>query len=59
MSYLILKKNLEFLDYKLVYNIEFKEEEFIFILSVIILVFLFNIKEEKIEINNREYVIKL
>lgn len=58
MSYSTLKKNLEFLDYKLAYNIEPKEEESIFISSATTLAFPFNIKEEKIEINNREYVIK-
>ncbi|WP_061332807.1 FtsX-like permease family protein, partial [Clostridium botulinum] len=57
-SYSALKKNLEFLHYKVKDNIEPKGKEAVFIASAITLSSTFNVVKKEIEINDREFVIK-
>ncbi|WP_434284568.1 FtsX-like permease family protein [Clostridium botulinum] len=57
-SYSVLKKNLEFLHYKVTENIEPKGKEAVFIASATTLASPFNVVKKEIEINNREFVIK-
>ncbi|MGO5064798.1 MULTISPECIES: FtsX-like permease family protein [unclassified Clostridium] len=57
-SYSTLKKNLEFLHYKVTDNIEPKGKEVVFIASATTLASTFNVVKKEIEINNREFVIK-
>lgn len=57
-SYSTLKKNLDFLDYKVTYNIEPKGKEVVFIASATTLASPFNVEKREIEIDNKEYVIK-
>lgn len=57
-SYSTLKKNLEFLHYKVTDNIEPKGNEAVFITSATTLASPFNVVKKEIEINNREFVIK-
>ncbi|ENK0838327.1 ABC transporter permease [Clostridium botulinum] len=57
-SYSALKKNLEFLHYKVKDNIQPKGKEAVFIASATTLSSSFNIVKKEIEINDREFVIK-
>ncbi|HDK7157231.1 TPA: ABC transporter permease [Clostridium botulinum] len=57
-SYSALKKNLEFLHYKVKDNIEPKGKEAVFIASATTLSSPFNVVKKEIEINDREFVIK-
>ncbi|ENK1244173.1 ABC transporter permease [Clostridium botulinum] len=57
-SYSALKKNLEFLHYKVTDNIEPKGKEVVFIASATTLSSTFNVVKKEMEINNREFVIK-
>ncbi|APH14280.1 ftsX-like permease family protein [Clostridium sporogenes] len=57
-SYSVLKKNLEFLHYKVKDNIELKGKEAVFIASATTLSSPFNVVKKEIEINDREFVIK-
>jgi putative ABC transport system permease protein len=57
-SYSTLKKNLEFLHYKVTDNIEPKGKEAVFLASATTLASNFNVVKKEIEINNREFVIK-
>lgn len=59
ISYSTLKKNLEFLHHKVTYNIEPKGKEAIFISSATTLASPFNVEKKDIEINNREYTVKI
>ncbi|MGH4139941.1 ABC transporter permease [Clostridium sp.] len=58
ISYSTLKKNLEFLNYKVTHNIKPKGCEAVFIISATTLASPLNVEEEEIKIKNREYVIK-
>ncbi|APF25899.1 ftsX-like permease family protein [Clostridium sporogenes] len=57
-SYSALKKNLEFLHYKVKDNIQPKGKEAVFIASATTLSSTFNVVKKEIEINDREFVIK-
>lgn len=57
-SYSTLKKNLEFLHYKVTDNIGPKGKEAVFIASATTLASPFNVVKKEIEINNREFVIE-
>ncbi len=57
-SYSTLKKNLKFLQYKVIDNIEPKGKEIVFISSATTLASTFNVVKKEIEINNRGFVIK-
>jgi putative ABC transport system permease protein len=57
-SYSTLKRNLEFLHYKIPDNIEPTVKEAVFISSATTLAYLFSVEKEEIEINDREFVIK-
>ncbi|MBW9147191.1 ABC transporter permease [Clostridium sp. CM028] len=58
ISYSTLKKNLEFLNYKVTDNIKPKGCEAVFIISATTLASPLNVLKEEIKIKNREYVIK-
>ncbi|MBU3137344.1 ABC transporter permease [Clostridium gasigenes] len=58
ISYSTLKKNLEFLNYKTIDDIEPKGKEAVFITSATTLASPLNVEKEEIEIKNREYIIK-
>ncbi|MBX4259635.1 ABC transporter permease [Clostridium estertheticum] len=58
ISYSTLKKNLEFLNYKVTDNIKPKGGEAVFIISATTLASPLNVLKKEIKIKNREYVIK-